>query len=117
MLENSGFKWNIDKEKVVIDVMKDFAITYGEYSDWHGDYKWQKLSKAARYYQYESKEHWHYALGDCMATLHVFLSMYNDEFYKEKINIIDFQAYQNISNIISASKYRKIIGACKSPFN
>ncbi len=107
MLENSGFRWNIDdSEKLIIDVMKDFAIIYGEYSDWYDDYKWQKLSKAAQYYYYKSKKRWHYALSDCMATLHVFLSMYNDEFYKDKINIIDFQAYQNISNIISASKSR-----------
>lgn len=53
------------------DVMIQFAEIYGEYSVYHEDYKWQKLTTAAAYYDYDWAEHEeaHNSLGDCFATL------------------------------------------------
>ena len=54
----------------VYDVMSVFAEVYGEYSDYHGGYKWQKLTVAANYFGY--KFHAHDSLEDVRATLHCY---------------------------------------------
>lgn len=59
------------------DVMMDFAEIYGEWSDYHGDYKWQKLTTCARHYGYEFKPH--DALEDTRATLHCFWGVARDQ--------------------------------------
>lgn len=53
-----------------IDPMYDFAIVYGEYSEWYGTYKWQKLTTAAHYYGYEFNAH--DSLEDIKATKFVY---------------------------------------------
>lgn len=56
----------------VIDVMQLFAPIYGEWSETHGDYKWQKLSTCAAHYGYDWSSHpgqAHDSLADCYATL------------------------------------------------
>lgn len=55
-----------------IDVMRDFAEIYGQISEEHGGYKWQKLTTAAAYYGYEWDIDAHNSLGDCRATLYVY---------------------------------------------
>lgn len=65
-------------ERRIIDVMDDFAPIYGEWSDYHGDYKWQKLVTCAEYYGFDwnsIKESAHNSLGDCYATLHCYNKM------------------------------------------
>lgn len=65
-------------ERHIIDVMDDFAPIYGEWSDYHGDYKWQKLVTCAEYYGFDwnsIKESAHNSLGDCYATLHCYNKM------------------------------------------
>lgn len=68
-------------EKIsVIDVMEDFAPIYGEYSEKRQDYKWQKLSVCADYYEYI----WdngtaHDSLADCYATLHCYKKMQEEK--------------------------------------
>ena len=57
-------------EQTVYDVMSVFAEVYGEYSDYHGGYKWQKLTVAANYFGY--KFHAHDSLEDVRATLHCY---------------------------------------------
>ena len=55
--------------------MELFAPIYGEWSDYHGSYKWQKLTTAANYYAYDwdsRPEGAHNSLADCYATLYVF---------------------------------------------
>lgn len=59
----------------IVDIMPIFAEIYGEWSNYHGDYKWQKLTTCAKYYRFE----WnsiamsaHNSLADCFATLHCF---------------------------------------------
>lgn len=68
-------------ERPIIDVMDDFAPIYGEWSDYHGDYKWQKLVTCAEYYGFDwnsIKESAHNSLGDCYATLHCYNKMKED---------------------------------------
>lgn len=55
--------------KNVEDVMFQFAEIYGEWSEFRGAYKWQKLTTAAKYYRYEFTAH--DALEDVKATLFV----------------------------------------------
>ncbi|MDD3040538.1 3'-5' exonuclease [Bacteroides sp.] len=62
----------VDKEKW-IDPMLIFAEVYGQWDDYHGNYKWQNLSKCARYYGYEFKAH--DSLEDVKATLFCYLKM------------------------------------------
>lgn len=52
------------------DVMLDFAEIYGEWSEYHCDYKWQKLTTCASYYGYEFKAH--DSLEDVRATLYCY---------------------------------------------
>lgn len=70
-LENNGAEF-LSTEYA--DVMKMFAPIYGEWNDQRGSYKWQKLTIAADYYDYDWSEHKeaHNSLGDCYATLHVY---------------------------------------------
>ncbi len=57
----------INPDAVIVDVMELFSPIYGEWSDYFGSYKWQKLSTCAAYYGYEFKAH--DSLEDCKATL------------------------------------------------
>ena len=72
MLANSGV---ISTKGVKsYDVMEQFAEIYGECSEWHQNYKWQKLTKAAEYFGYDwgrQKGKAHNSLADCFATLFV----------------------------------------------
>lgn len=62
----------IDKEKW-FDPMLAFAEVYGQWDDYHGNYKWQSLSKCAKYYGYEFKAH--DSLEDVKATLFCYKKM------------------------------------------
>ena len=75
-LKNMGFKFENNQE--IIDVMREFAPIYGEYVDYLGDYKWQKLIACAYYYGYdwESEGAAHNSLNDCYATLHCYKKMH-----------------------------------------
>lgn len=59
------------------DVMLEFAPIYGEWSDYHGNYKWQKLTTCARYYGYTFKAH--DSLEDVRATLYCYNRMQKEE--------------------------------------
>ncbi|OUS06475.1 hypothetical protein A9Q81_02800 [Gammaproteobacteria bacterium 42_54_T18] len=48
--------------------MKPFAELYGEWNDYHGNYKWQKLETAARYVAHNWDGNAHDAAADCQAT-------------------------------------------------
>ena len=58
------------KNKKIIDVMKIFSYVYGEWSDYHKSYKWQKLINCASYYNYEFNAH--DSLEDIKATLYCY---------------------------------------------
>ena len=61
---------------LISDPMYDFAIVYGEYSEWYGTYKWQKLTTAANYYGYEFDAH--DSLEDIKATKFVYEKLQGD---------------------------------------
>lgn len=56
-----------------LDPMIMFARIYGEYDSYHDSYKWQSLSKCAKYYGYEFKAH--DSLEDTKATLYCYKKM------------------------------------------
>ncbi|HCB94513.1 MAG TPA: hypothetical protein DEP65_01810 [Ruminococcus sp.] len=63
----------------IIDVMPAFSEIYGEYSEYFGNYKWQKLTTAAEYYNYNWNSQpsgAHNSLADCYATLHVYNNLF-----------------------------------------
>lgn len=73
-LENFGAV--IPEQAEQIDVMLDFALIYGEYNEYYGDYKWQKLTTCAKYYNYDwGDDKAHDSLADCRATLHCYHAM------------------------------------------
>lgn len=57
------------------DCMLMFAKIYGEYSEYFGDYKWQKLTKAAKYYGYSFEGQEHNSLADVFALKFVYLKV------------------------------------------
>lgn len=76
-IEEAGIK--INENQKVFDVMLAFAEIYGEYNEYFGDYKWQKLSTCADYYGYEwSTDKQHNSAEDCLATLFCYKKMMND---------------------------------------
>lgn len=50
-----------------ICAMEVFSEIYGEWNDYHGNYRWQKLTTAAAHYDV-IVENAHSALGDCLMT-------------------------------------------------
>ena len=54
-------------DKPSFDVMREFAEIYGEWNEYRGEYKWQKLVTCAAYYGYEFKAH--DSKEDTLATL------------------------------------------------
>ncbi len=61
-----------------ICAMETFSPIYGEWNDYHQNYRWQKLTTAAAYYGVEV-ENAHTALGDCLMTLGVVQNMVKDK--------------------------------------
>lgn len=74
--------WQPSKGLKMVDVMLDFAREYGEWSDYFGNYKWQKLTTAARYYHYEFKAH--DSMNDVFATLYVYQRMHEQQKARKK---------------------------------
>lgn len=62
--------------KPTYDVMLHFAREYGEWDDYHEDYKWQKLQVCADYYGYDFDPH--DSLEDVKATLYAYKKMINE---------------------------------------
>ena len=54
------------------DVMLMFAPIYGEWHDYYGNFKWQRLTTAAAYYSYTWDGAAHDSCADCKATLFVY---------------------------------------------
>ena len=59
------------------DVMLEFAPIYGEWNDYYGTYRWQKLTTCAGYYGYTFKAH--DSLEDVRATLYCYNRMKEEE--------------------------------------
>ena len=70
-----GFE--LSEDISTVDVMREFAPIYGEWSEDRQDYKWQKLTTCAAYYGYDWSKAAaaHNSLGDCLATLFCYTKM------------------------------------------
>ncbi|GIK42466.1 MAG: DNA polymerase III subunit epsilon [Chloroflexota bacterium] len=64
-------------------VMEWFAKFYGDWSDYRGNYRWQKLTTAARYFGV-STQGAHGAVGDALMTLEVVKGMAASKLSTEK---------------------------------
>ena len=74
------FLWSggiIADDAEIVDVMRDFAPIYGEWSCFWNRYKWQKLSTCAEYYGYKFKAH--DSLEDAKATLYCYQQMQQEK--------------------------------------
>lgn len=88
------------EEISVIDVMEDFAPIYGEYSEKRQNYKWQKLSVCAEYYEYIwDKGTAHNSLSDCYATLHCYKKMQEE---KEIMQGNGYSGWSISNNVLDA---------------
>ena len=64
------------EQQQIVDIMQDFAPIYGEWNDYYGSYKWQKLTTCANYYNYNwGDDTAHDSLADCRATLYCYLQI------------------------------------------
>ena len=84
-------KWGIitTDQQWQSDVMLDFAKIYGEWNDYYGDYKWQKLTTCAAYYGFEFKAH--DSLEDTRATLYCYRRI-QEHLKKVQNDIVDSSA-------------------------
>lgn len=65
----------------VVDVMKDFAVVYGDWNDYHKSFTWKKLTVCASYFGYEwGKGEAHNSCEDCKATLYCYKKMQEPKF-------------------------------------
>lgn len=68
--------FGIGDPKHYYDVMYAFAPIYGQWDDYHGNYRWQKLVTCAAYYGYDwGDDTAHDSLADCRATLYCYKQM------------------------------------------
>lgn len=72
----------VPRDVEIVDVMEQFAPIYGEWDEYHEDYRWQSLWVCAGHYGYD----WnaqpgqpHDSLSDCRATLYCWQKMMEDE--------------------------------------
>lgn len=72
------------EEHVFYDVMEQFAVIYGEYSDYYNDYKWQKLITCTKELGYSwNEDEAHDSLADCKATLFCYRKLQEPELIKQ----------------------------------
>lgn len=64
---------DVSENTEIVDIMQSFAEIYGEWNDYYGDYKFQKLTTCASYYGYDwGNNNAHNSLADCYATLYCY---------------------------------------------
>ena len=77
-----GLGYEPRHDQIVFDVMAQFAPIYGQWSDYHDDYKYQKLSRCAKHYGYKWEGEAHDALADTKATLYCYKEMLKRDYNK-----------------------------------
>lgn len=65
--------------------MLEFAEHYGEWNDYYGNYRWQKLTNAANYVCHNWQDAPHRAKSDCLATRSVWTYL-KDPFEQQRVN-------------------------------
>lgn len=84
-LENNGIVFPDNVR--ILDAMKEFAIIYGDWSEYYQDYRYKKLTFAADYYGYDwnsRPEKAHNSLADCFATLFVYNKMNGNKAFSRR---------------------------------
>lgn len=69
----------IEVRAELVDVMAEFAKIYGEWNSARGDWKWQKLTRAAAYYHLDFDGTAHDSLADAKMTMAVYRKMHGKE--------------------------------------
>lgn len=72
--------------------MLAFSEYYGQWSDYHGNYKWHKLIKAANYVHYEFEGDSHRAFADALASRAVWLYLHDEEERKRVEELRELEA-------------------------
>ncbi|WP_294158520.1 3'-5' exonuclease [uncultured Selenomonas sp.] len=62
----------IPRHAKVVDVMTMYSYVVGQYDEYHGDYRYQKLTRCAAQYKYKWTEKAHGALADALATIYCY---------------------------------------------
>lgn len=75
------------------DVMKEFAPVFGEWDEYHGNYRWPKLMQCAQYYKVDDFDA-HTSLGDTEATRQCFMALINDDEYINRCHEKEAKAIQ-----------------------
>lgn len=80
MMHKSSERWGLPKTEwkemaAFWCAMEMFAAVYGEWNEYRGNFRWQKLATAADYYNIPSQGQAHTALADCLTTLAVCKAM------------------------------------------
>jgi len=66
---DAGFlRFELEASAGVRCAMREFAEVFGEWSNWHGNYRWQKLDIAAAYVGFDWDGASHRAINDYQAT-------------------------------------------------
>lgn len=75
-----------------VDVMADFAIVCGEYSDYYQDFRWQRLTVCADYLGYTWNDGAaHNSLADCQATRYCYHELQKEKYrtlYREHLDML-----------------------------
>lgn len=88
-LERAGvqFSGNV----ICHDVKETFAVVHGDYNEYHGDFKWQKLTVCAEELGYDwGEDTAHDSLSDCKATLFCYNELQKKEYvakYEENLKM------------------------------
>lgn len=64
--------WLKDCDATFEDAMEPYSAWYGDWSDWHGNYRWQRLNGG------------HRALGDCLAVVECLKAMARPSVYEDE---------------------------------
>lgn len=71
----------IRDDQLTFDVMREFAPVAGEWNDYYGNWKWQKLVNCTEHYGFDFKAH--DSLEDAKATAYCFNRMLEDPAYNK----------------------------------
>jgi|TARA_Y100000310_G_C20567486_1_gene756261 DNA polymerase-3 subunit epsilon len=89
------FPDNLACAKSISCAMERFAVIYGDWNDYFGDYTWQKLTTAAKHIEYQWQGPEHRALSDTLATRALWVWM-EDRESNYKQSDLDRSAMKNI---------------------
>ncbi|WP_075881820.1 3'-5' exonuclease [Vreelandella massiliensis] len=84
--------------------MVAFAVEYGEYSDYHGNYRWQPLDMAARYVGHDWQGTAHRALSDALACRAVWHYLTGSASYRAEVDACRLAADRRADALYAANR-------------